>query len=229
MGATRDLQALRHQGYRLQSEGRHAEAASRYEAVVARAPGDWEIWNNLGNARRAAGDQAGAIAALSEARNLRDGEPAIHFNLAVALAEAGRAEAADAAFAEAARLTPDQPGALLALGRGLSALGRYEEADAAYRRAPGVAASWFERGQLLERGNQLDRLPALIGEADKAGVRLAYLNALALEREGRAAEALEEAKAMPVADDPVRRALLVGTACPTRPAPPPPPLPLMPK
>ena len=57
-------QALRHEGYRLQSEGRHAEAAARYQAVVARAPGDWEIWNNLGNARRAAGDRAGAVAAL---------------------------------------------------------------------------------------------------------------------------------------------------------------------
>jgi tetratricopeptide (TPR) repeat protein len=210
VSAERDLQALRHEGYRLQSEGRNAEAAARYEKVVARAPGDWEIWNNLGNARRAAGDRAGAVAALSEARNLRGGEPAIHFNLAVALTEAGRAEAADAAFAEAVRLTPDHADALLGLGRALSALGRYEEADAAYRRAPGATAAWFERGQLLERGNRLDRLSALIAEAAQAGVRLAYLNALALEREGRAAEALEEAKAMPARDDPVRRALLIG-------------------
>jgi tetratricopeptide (TPR) repeat protein len=206
----RDLQALRHEGYRLQSEGRHAEAAARYEQVVAAEPGDWEIWNNLGNARRAAGDRAGAVAALSEARDLRAGEPAIHFNLAVALAEAGHAEAADAAFAEAARLTPDRPQALLALGRAFSGLGRYEEAEAAYRRAPGVADSWFERGQLLERGNRLDRLSALIAEAEQAGFRLPYLDALALDREGRHGEALAQAKKMPTADDPLRRALLIG-------------------
>ena len=50
-----DVGALRAEGYRLQVQGRHAEAAARYEQVVAAAPGDWEIWNNLGNARRASG------------------------------------------------------------------------------------------------------------------------------------------------------------------------------
>lgn len=205
-----DPRALRIEGYRLQMQGRHRQAASCYEQVVAAAPDDWESWSNLGNARRAAGDRTGAIAALSQAAALRGGEAGIHFNLAVALVEAGRIEAADAAFAEAARVTPDQPEALLALGRALSALGRYEEAEAAFRRAPGVAGSWFECGQMLERGNRLDRLPALIAGAEQAGFRLPYLDALAHDRAGRTAEALEAAKAMPAADDPLRRALLIG-------------------
>ena len=202
--------ALRLEGYQLQMQGRHADAAACYERVVAHDPNDWEIWNNLGNARRAAGDLAGAIAALERAAGLRGEETGVHFNLAVALAEAGRTEAADAAFAEAVRATPDQPAPLLALGRALSALARYDDAEAAYRRAPGVAASWIERGQMLERGNRLDRLPALIAEAGEAGFRLPYLEALAHDREGRDADALEAARAMPAADDPIRRAQLIG-------------------
>ena len=203
-------EALRREAYNLQMQGRFAEAASRYEQVVAAAPDDWESWNNLGNARRAAGDREGAVAALSRAAELRGEEAGIHFNLGVALAEAGRTEGANAAFAEAARLTPDRPEALIPLGRALSALGRYDEAEAAYRRAPGVPDSWFELGQLLERGNRLDRLDALIAEAEQAGVRLAYLDALALDRAGKIGPALEAARAMRAADDPVRRALLIG-------------------
>ena len=203
-------EALRREAYELQMQGRFAEAAARYGQAVAAAPDDWESWNNLGNARRAAGDRDGAVAALSQAAALRGDQAGVHFNLGVALAEAGRAEAADAAFAEASRVTPDRPEALVPLGRALSALGRYDEAEAVYRRAPGVPDSWFELGQLLERGNRLDRLPALVAEAERAGVRLAYLDALALDREGKTGPALEVARMMRPADDPIRRALLIG-------------------
>jgi tetratricopeptide (TPR) repeat protein len=242
---------LRLRGYILQSQERHAEAADCYARVVARDPNDWEIWNNLGNARRAAGDRDGAIAALAEARALRPDLAAIHYNLGVSLAEAGRLEEGAAAFAEAARRAPDQPGPLLELGktlrllgrheaalapleaaarlapgapdprlergRALSGLGRFDEADAAYRSAlavqPGLATAFLERGLLLERGNNLERLPALLAEAADQGVasaELGYLNALALERDGKLAEALAAAEAAPAADDPGRRAQLVG-------------------
>lgn len=122
----------------------------------------------------------------------------------------GRRDEAAAAFLEAARAIPDEAPALLDLARALSALGRYDEADALYRRAPSHAAAWFERGQLLERGNRLDRLPGLIAEAGQAGFRLAYLDALFLDRAGKTAAALAAARAMPAGDDPVRRALLIG-------------------
>jgi tetratricopeptide (TPR) repeat protein len=122
----------------------------------------------------------------------------------------GRREEAAAAFIEAARRIPDDAPGLLDLARALSALGRYDEADTVYRRAPLHAAAWFERGQLLERGNRLDRLPGLIAEAAQAGFRLAYLDALSLDRAGETAAALAEARTMPADDDPVRRALLIG-------------------
>jgi len=200
---------LRLQGYDLQTQGRFAEAIACYEQVVAADPGDWEIWNNLGNARRAAGDQAGAIEALAKAAAFRPDEPGLHYNLAAALAEAGRTDESALAILEAARLTPDDAPPLLDLSRSLSALGRYDEAESVYRRAPSHAAAWLERGQMLERGNRLDRLPALIAEAAARGMRFPYLDALALDREGRTREALAQAQAAGD-DDPVRRALLVG-------------------
>src|SRR5262249_5507066 len=50
---------LRLRGYFLQSQARFEDAIACYERVVAADPADWEIWNNLGNSRRAAGDVAG--------------------------------------------------------------------------------------------------------------------------------------------------------------------------
>ena len=237
----------RREGYARQVEGRLGEAIACYEEVVAGDPGDWEIWNNLGNARRAAGDRDGAIEALHQASLIRPDLAAIHYNLGVSLAEAGRFEEAARAFGEAVRLAPDHPPALLDLGRALrhaklypealvslaragelapgiaevemergrafSGLGRFDEADQAYRaalaRQPGLAAAYLERGLLLERGNRLERLPALLDEAAAQGIfDLPYLKALALERDGRVEEALAEARA--AGDDPVRRAQLVG-------------------
>jgi tetratricopeptide (TPR) repeat protein len=125
------------------------------------------------------------------------------------LREGHRDEAA-AAFIAAAGQAPANSPALIEAGRILSALGRYDEAEAAYRRAPGLPDSWFELGQLLERGNRLDRLPALVAEAEAAGVRLAYLDALAFELAGEVEAALAAAHAIPVAEGPVLRAALIG-------------------
>jgi tetratricopeptide (TPR) repeat protein len=205
-----DLGLLRAEGYRLQALGRHAEADERCEAVVAEAPGDWEIWNNLGNARRAAGDLEGAVAALSKAAALRPEELGVHFNFASALVEAGRGDEAAQAMLAAAETLPDEAPGLLDLARALSALVRYDEAESLYRRASSHEASWIERGQMLERGNRLGRLPELVAEAAAKGFDLPYLAALELDRQGRAHEALEAALAIPADQVPARRLALIG-------------------
>src|SRR5205085_425493 len=107
-------------------------------------------------------------------------------NHGAVLAAAGRVDEAAAAYLAAAAQTPDDAPILLDLARALSALGRYDEAESLYRRASSHRTAWLERGQLLERGNRLDRLPALIAEAAERGLDLPYLNALALDGEGRA-------------------------------------------
>ena len=242
---------LRLKGWLLQEQGRFGEAADCYARIVAAAPGDWEIWNNLGNARRSEGDLDGAIDALGRARALRPGRAPIQLNYAMSLAAAGRLEESLEPYREAARLDPGNPAlqlelgkllrhlgrpgeaveplgraaslapgeaeAQLELGRALAGLGELEEAEAAYRRtlglAPALALAWLELGIVLERGNRLDRLGALLEEAEARGVPaddLAYLHALRLRDQGRFEEALALARRAPADVEPARRALLIG-------------------
>jgi Flp pilus assembly protein TadD len=238
-------------GYVLQSQERFGEAVACYERIVAADPADWEIWNNLGNARLSAGDLPGAIDALARARQLRPGLAPIQLNYAMSLAAAGRLEESLLPYREAARLEPGNPvpqlelgkllthlgrpaealeplgraaalapgevEARLELGRAYAGLGELDLAEAAYRRAldlwPELALAWLELGIVLERGNRLDRLGALLAQAEANGVapgEIAYLRALRLREEGRIEEALEMARQAPAEVEPARRALLIG-------------------
>ncbi|HEX8574538.1 MAG TPA: sulfotransferase [Allosphingosinicella sp.] len=242
---------LRLRGYLLLSQGRAGEAAGCYERIVEADPSDWEIWNNLGNARSAAGDLSGAVDALGRARRLRPDLAPIQFNYATCLAAAGRLEESLEPYAQAARLEPGNPAPALALGKLLRHLGRNREAieplgdaarlarreaeaqvelgrahaglaeldaaEAAYREAlrrqPGLAIAFLELGIVLERGNRIEGLGPLLGEARAQGVPagdLAYLDALRLRDEGRIDEALEAARRAPAQFEPGRRALLIG-------------------
>lgn len=242
---------LRLKGWLLQSQGRSAEAAACYERIVAAHPADWEIWNNLGNARREAGDLAGAVDALGRARQLRPDLAPIQLNYAMGLAAAGRLGESVEPYSAAAALEPRNPAlqlefgkllrhlgrpgeaveplgraaalapgeaeAQLELGRARAGLGELDPAEAAYRRAlglaPALALAWLELGIVLERGNRLDRLGALLDEAEAHGVPaddLAYLHALRLRDEGRFEEALALARRAPADVEPARRALLIG-------------------
>jgi tetratricopeptide (TPR) repeat protein len=208
---------LRLRGWLLQSRGRHGEAAGCYERIVAADPADWEIWNNLGNARHAAGDLDGAIDALGRARRLRPGVAPIQLNYAMLLAAAGRLRESVEAYEAAARLDPGNSAVQLELGRNYAGLARMDEAEAAYRRAlrldPGIALAWLELGIVLERANRLDRLGPLLAEARAHHVpadEIAYLEALVLREQGRIEEALALARRAPADVEPVRRALLIG-------------------
>jgi len=163
------LERLR--GYILQTQGKFGEAADCYAGVVASHPADWEIWNNLGNARRSAGDLAGAVEALEQARMVKPEAPAIQFNLATALAQSGRLEEAARGFGEVLRLAPDSGPALFELGRTLRFLGRFEEALIHVSRAEEVAPPTAESA--MERARALGGL----GRFEEA--EAAYRNALA--------------------------------------------------
>jgi tetratricopeptide (TPR) repeat protein len=115
-------------GYALQALGRPGEAASCYEQVVAAEPGDFESWNNLGNARRQSGDPAGAVDALRRAASLRGDLAPILLNLAGALGEAGRPEEGRPAIEEAVQLAPRESAPRIELGRSLTRLGRPRQA-----------------------------------------------------------------------------------------------------
>jgi len=99
--ADASLRVARYRGFLAQSLERFDEAAEAYAFVVARAPDDFESWNNLGNARSALGDFDGSIAALERAVALDRNAPPARINLATALREAGRGGEAEKILREA--------------------------------------------------------------------------------------------------------------------------------
>ncbi|HEY5723365.1 MAG TPA: sulfotransferase [Allosphingosinicella sp.] len=125
-GAATELMKMR--AYIFQSRGEAVEAARCYEQIVSAEPGDFESWNNLGNARREAGDPAGAVEALRRAASLRADLAPILLNLAGALGEAGRPEEGRAEIEEAVQLAPRESAPRIELGRILARLGRPKQA-----------------------------------------------------------------------------------------------------
>lgn len=244
-----ELQRLR--GTLLQQAGDAAGAARAYERALAAHPGDWEVWNNLGNARRDLGDAEGAAEALARAVAIEPRPAAVWANYAAALAAAGRQEEALTACREAAQRDRANPELAVAHAHCLRRATRDAEALAELERAAGLAPAdaqirlelgrlrwsrrdepgalaayfealrlrphdplaWLELGILHERRNRLDALPPLLADAEAAGVRgpeLRYLRAVALRREGRLEEALEEARSAPENLEPERRASLIA-------------------
>lgn len=167
-----DDRLLRLRAWLLQECGDPRGSASAYEAVVATHPADWEAWNNLGNARRAAGDIAGAVEALGRAHALQPRIAPIVLNLGSALAEAGRVEDACAAFTEAVRLDQSNCGARLSLAASLRRLGRAAEALETLQAAADTAPKAVE--PLLE----IARTCALLRRLDDA--EAAYRRAIAI-------------------------------------------------
>ncbi|WP_414901357.1 sulfotransferase [Sphingomonas flavalba] len=191
-------------GFIAQSSGDTAEAIRIYEQVLAQAPDDWEIWNNLGNVRRAAGDLDGAIVALGRAAALKPDQGNIQSNLGAALAMAGRYDESLTAMGEAARIAPRDGTALLELSRALNRVQRHRDAvrvlEQAIALAPADPALRIEMGLTEElRGDRAaaERAwRAAIGMNPKAAEPYQELGAL-LEAENRlddAARLIDEAQ-----------------------------------
>ena len=92
------VQANRLLGLALFARGQVAPAREVLERAAGLAPSNAEVLNDLGNARRAAGDKAAAIEAFNAAIKADPGFAFAHFNLADALLEAGDAIRASAAY-----------------------------------------------------------------------------------------------------------------------------------
>jgi Flp pilus assembly protein TadD len=112
----------------IKAQGRLGEAIWSYQDLVEADPGNFEAWNNLGNARHSAGDLEGALAALKEAARLRPASARVHLNIAQVLVTSGRYDDALGLFAEAVRLEPSDAAAALEMGKTLQRIGRSKEA-----------------------------------------------------------------------------------------------------
>ena len=88
----------------LHRDGRPAEAAAAYRALLADDPGNAGIWHNLGVALAETGDPGGALDAFDRALALRPGYLHAHANRGGALQSLGRHADAAAAYGEALKL-----------------------------------------------------------------------------------------------------------------------------
>lgn len=96
------LRVARYRGFLAQSLERYWEAVEAYEYVIERATQDFGSWNNLGNARSAAGDLVGSVSALQRAVELDPQAAPSRINLATALGAASRFAEAEAVLRTAA-------------------------------------------------------------------------------------------------------------------------------
>ncbi len=122
------LRVARYRGSLAQSLEQFEASVEAYDHVVARAPNDFESWNNLGNARSGLEDYPGAVAALKRAVDLDPRAAPTRLNLALALRSAGEAAEAEAVLRRAAEDFPQDDRALNELYLQLRLDGRYDDA-----------------------------------------------------------------------------------------------------
>jgi tetratricopeptide (TPR) repeat protein len=134
------MQLSRVRAFLAQQVGNYDVAIPTYESIVASVPDDWESWNNLGNARRLAGDAEGSVDALGRAAEINSASPPIRLNYATALAAVGRVDEAETQLRKMAEDFPQDSKSLRELHAMLKELGREELAleaiEAASKRDP---------------------------------------------------------------------------------------------
>ena len=175
---------------------------------------------NLAIAFERAGRAEESEAAASEAVRLAPGHAPFRIEAARLLARQDRNGAAIAHYEAAIRAMPSDPQLRLEAGQARFGAGDVPGAEADYRAAtalaPRLAAAWLALGSLLESSNRPAELPALIAEAEAAGVaprELGWLRVQALRRAGRFEEALAEARDAPASTDAAERAQAIGELC----------------
>ncbi len=131
--------------------------------------GNWKAVYNLGLAREAAGDRAGAIALYREAFHINPGLAKARYAYALALDEEGRSVEAIGELRAAVASRPADPVIRMSLALLLTREGRDEEAIATLRelvaRNPNVAEGYNNLAVLLTRRGRLDEAAALLRRA----------------------------------------------------------------
>lgn len=106
-----------------------------WRTTLARNPGAFMAWANLGDTFVQQGRHADAIAVFRSALQLRPDDPPVHNDLGCALVAIGRADEAVPLLERALRLKPAYSEAHNNLGNALSRVGRGDEAIAHYEAA----------------------------------------------------------------------------------------------
>src|ERR1700719_3695266 len=111
------------------------DAETLWRITLARNPGCWMAYNNLGILELTKGDINEAIRSYERSVSLYRDQPEAHYNLGGALLQQGRLEEAIAQCKIALRLNPNDPDAHVVLGNALLTKNDVEEAISEYTKA----------------------------------------------------------------------------------------------
>jgi Flp pilus assembly protein TadD len=179
------------------------EAERAFARALALAPAHPLVLGNFAGWLRRRGRHEDAFALFERAAAAAPQAARAWFDLGTTALELRRHDAARAALERAVALQPDHAGAWQALGAARRGLGELDGAEAALRRAvelaPGDGIAWVNLGAVQRLQGRSDEAIVSLQRAGAAGLaaperRDALVGALL--DEGRAAEALAEARAL---------------------------------
>ena len=155
-----EIGALMRQAIAFHRAGMLAEAAPFYGQILERQPDHRDALHFLGVLSHQQGDDTNAVALISRALVLDDGDPALHANLGIALKRCGRVDAAISAYQRAIALAPEFPEAHNNLGIALYQQGKLDDAVSHYRTAlahrPAYADAHFNLAAALRKQGALE-------------------------------------------------------------------------
>lgn len=136
----------------------YADIETLWRTTIARNPGSWMAYTNLGVAHLEKGEIDEAINNSRKALDLYPKYAEAHYNLGNALLKKGETDEALAQCNEAVALTPNDPDSHVALGNALLAKGHVDEAIEHYSRAlqlyPDDSTAHYSLGKaLLQKGD----------------------------------------------------------------------------
>jgi predicted O-linked N-acetylglucosamine transferase (SPINDLY family) len=191
--------SLLDQAFRLQNQGRFAQAEKLYGQALLTVRDNPVLWFNHGLVLRDQERPAEALASFDQALRLSPAMAEIHNERAAALLALGRPAEALAALDRSLALKPDYPGTLINRGMAQMALNRPEAAladfDIVLRRQPRLALALVARGAALEKlGRPAEALDSYnrAHAADPRDCHALNQRGLLLARGGRHEEALAD-------------------------------------
>jgi arylsulfatase A-like enzyme/Tfp pilus assembly protein PilF len=157
--------------------GRWREAAAEFERAIPRLPAFAASYLLLADCRTASGDRAGAIAALTRAREAVPSNVQVQRRLAELQRDAGDLAAAEREFREAIARDPSEASQWNSLGMIVGARGELGEAERlfgeAIQRDPREARYTFNLGLTLEREHRTADAAAMFRKTLKLDPRFA--------------------------------------------------------
>ena len=167
--------------------------------TVAKNPGAYVAYNNLGGILLGRGEVEEALRYLEHAVTLDPSYPDAQNNLGIALHESGRVSEAIEHYRESIELDPFRADAHINLGISLASLGRFGEAEERLaegtRLGPDLPLAWYNLGLVRLALRKPDAAAEVLGRATQLApgdpnIRLALARALAVS--GRANEAADQ-------------------------------------